>query len=144
MKIGNLNGIPWYARLGIFVAIALGVYAGFWYFVTRGTRKETKDLVAQINVLQKANPEAQIASQRLRPLSDQRPNYHALLTTTSFETRQMEKQTANKTAEAPLYLTAYYVSREKRQKQATGRSNSAPTTQPQPTQAANQAAAPAK
>src|SRR5256712_6543247 len=65
MKIGNLNGIPWYARLGIFVAIALGVYAGFWYFVTRGTRKETKDLVAQINVLQKANAEAQIASQRL-------------------------------------------------------------------------------
>ena len=65
MKIGNLNGIPWYARLAVFVALALGVYAGFWYFVTKGTRKQTKDLQAQINVLQKANAEAQIASQRL-------------------------------------------------------------------------------
>jgi Tfp pilus assembly protein PilO len=65
MKIGNLNGIPWYARLAVFVALALGMYAGFWYFVTRGTRKQTKDLQAQINVLQKANAEAQIASQRL-------------------------------------------------------------------------------
>src|SRR6266704_2756400 len=65
MKIGNLNSIPWYARLAVFVALALGVYAGFWYFVTSGTRKQTKDLQAQINVLQKANAEAQIASQRL-------------------------------------------------------------------------------
>src|SRR5436309_5561896 len=65
MKIGNLNSIPWYARLAVFVALALGVYAGFWYFVTKGTRKQTKDLQAQINVLQKANAEAQIASQRL-------------------------------------------------------------------------------
>jgi len=65
MKIGNLNGIPWYARLAVFVALALGMYAGFWYFVTKGPRKQTKDLQAQINVLQKANAEAQIASQRL-------------------------------------------------------------------------------
>jgi Tfp pilus assembly protein PilO len=65
MKIGNLNGIPWYARLLIFVAIAGAVYAGFWYFVTSGTRKETKGLQEQISVLQKANTEAQIASQRL-------------------------------------------------------------------------------
>src|SRR5437660_6355610 len=65
MKIGNLNSIPWYARLAVFVALALGVYAGFWYFVTSGTRKETRDLQAQIDVMQKANAEAQIASQRL-------------------------------------------------------------------------------
>ena len=65
MKIGNLNGIPWYARLLIFVAMAGAVYAGFWYFVTSGTRKETKGLQEQISVLQKANTEAQIASQRL-------------------------------------------------------------------------------
>src|SRR5436309_8612145 len=65
MKIGNLNSIPWYARLAVFVALALGMYAGFWYFVTKGPRKQTKDLQAQINVLQKANAEAQIASQRL-------------------------------------------------------------------------------
>lgn len=65
MKIGNLNNIPWYARLFIFVAMAGVVYAGFWYFVTSGTRKETKGLQEQISVLQKANTEAQIASQRL-------------------------------------------------------------------------------
>lgn len=65
MSIGNINGIPWYARLGIFAVIALSVYGGFWYFVTSGTRKETKGLQEQISVLQKANAEAQIASQRL-------------------------------------------------------------------------------
>jgi len=65
MKIGNLNNIPWYARLLIFGAIAGVVYAGFWYFVTSGTRKETRGLQDQISTLQKANTEAQIASQRL-------------------------------------------------------------------------------
>src|SRR3984893_14132708 len=65
MKIGNINGLPWYARLGIFAIVALGFYVGFWYFITSGTRKETKNLVEQIKVLQKANTEAQIASQRL-------------------------------------------------------------------------------
>src|SRR5437763_62068 len=65
MKLGSLNNIPWYARLAIFVAIAGGAYAMFWYFVTRGTRAETKDLSDKIAVLQKANMEAQIASQRL-------------------------------------------------------------------------------
>lgn len=65
MKIGNLNGIPWYARLGIFAVIALSMYGGFWYFITRGTRAETKKLAEQISVLKKANAEAQIASQRL-------------------------------------------------------------------------------
>src|SRR6266851_4764107 len=65
MSIGNINGIPWYLRLGIFMVLALLVYGGFWYFVTSGTRKDTKGLQEQISVLQKANAEAQIASQRL-------------------------------------------------------------------------------
>src|SRR5438445_13604814 len=65
MSIGNINNIPWYLRLGIFIVLALGVYGGFWHFVTSGTRKETKGLQEQISVLQKANAEAQIASQRL-------------------------------------------------------------------------------
>src|SRR5712692_3541335 len=65
MTIGNINNLPWYARFGIFAAMALSVYAGFWYFITSGTRKETRNLVDQIKVLQKANTEAQIASQRL-------------------------------------------------------------------------------
>src|SRR5207253_8297811 len=49
----------------IFIVLALGVYGGFWHFVTSGTRKETKGLQEQISGLQKANAEAQIASQRL-------------------------------------------------------------------------------
>jgi Tfp pilus assembly protein PilO len=65
MKIGNMNGLPWYLRFGIFAVIALVIYGGFWYFVTSGTRKQTKDLQAQIDTFMKANAEAQIASQRL-------------------------------------------------------------------------------
>jgi Tfp pilus assembly protein PilO len=65
MTIGNINSLPWYLRLGIFAVIAVSVYGGFWYLVTKGTRKETRDLQDQIGVLQKANAEAQIASQRL-------------------------------------------------------------------------------
>src|SRR6266550_8233668 len=65
MKIGNINNLPWYARLGIFGGLAILVYVAFWYFVTRGTRKDTKGLQDQIAVMQKANAEAQIASQRL-------------------------------------------------------------------------------
>ena len=65
MKIGNMNSLPWYVRLGIFGAIALLVYGVFWYFVTSGTRKDTRQLQDQIALLQKANAEAQIAQQRL-------------------------------------------------------------------------------
>jgi len=74
MKIGNLNGIPWYARLGIFVFVAAIMYAGFRYFVTSGTRKDTKDLVAQIEVLQRANVQAQVAEQRLNEFRVQYKN----------------------------------------------------------------------
>src|ERR1700682_1627602 len=65
MSIGNINAIPWYLRLGIFMVLALSFYGGFWYFVTSGTRKETKGLQEQVSALVKANAEAQIASQRL-------------------------------------------------------------------------------
>src|SRR6266571_1101685 len=65
MKIGNINNLPWYARLGIFGGLAVLAYAMFWYFVTSGTRKDTKGLQDQIALLQKANAEMQIASQRL-------------------------------------------------------------------------------
>jgi Tfp pilus assembly protein PilO len=65
MSIGNINNIPWYLRLGVFTLLALSFYGGFWYFVTSGTRKETKGLQEQVSALVKANAEAQIASQRL-------------------------------------------------------------------------------
>jgi Tfp pilus assembly protein PilO len=193
MKI-SLNTIPWYARLGMFVALAIALFAGFWYFVTRSTRKETRELTEQIEVLKKANVEAQIASQRLnefrtqyknkqqeldelrallpeqreltmvlqgiqdrakstslqvrkftpkddvqqdfysgkkidiavqssfsglRQFFDQMAKYQRIVSITNFEIKQLDKQMANKTLEARFDLTAYYVSSEKLQKQAT-------------------------
>lgn len=65
MKIGNLQAVPWYVRLGVFVAIAGFVYAGFWYFITKSTRNETKTINSEIAQLRPKNAQAQIASQRL-------------------------------------------------------------------------------
>jgi Tfp pilus assembly protein PilO len=49
----------------IFSGLALVVYAGFWYFVTGGTRAETRELNDQIAALLPRNEQARIASQRL-------------------------------------------------------------------------------
>jgi len=65
MKFGKLPHLPWYLRLVVFVAIAGSMYAGFWYFVTRGTRTETKSMQDEIATLLTRNAQAQIASQRL-------------------------------------------------------------------------------
>ena len=63
--IGNIQTLPWYFRVAMFAVVALFVYAGFWYFVTRGTRAETKELNDKIAELLLKNAQAQIASQRL-------------------------------------------------------------------------------
>ena len=65
MKLGKLPHLPWYLRLVVFVAVAGVMYAGFWYFVTRGTRAETKTMQDEIATLLPRNAQAQIASQRL-------------------------------------------------------------------------------
>lgn len=65
MRFGNLKSVPWYLRLIVFVFVSGVVYAGFWYFVTSGTRKETKEMEAEIALLLPRNAQAQIASQRL-------------------------------------------------------------------------------
>ena len=65
MKIGNLQSMPWYLKLAITVAIAGVVYAGFWNFVTKPVRAETKKMNAEIADLLTKNAQAQIASQRL-------------------------------------------------------------------------------
>lgn len=65
MKTGNIQTLPWYVRLGAFLAIALVLYAGFWYLVTRGTRNDTKEINAKIAELLPKNAQAQIAQQRL-------------------------------------------------------------------------------
>ena len=48
MKIGNVQTLPWYVRFGIFVVIAAVVYGGFWYFMTRPVRAETKSMSVEI------------------------------------------------------------------------------------------------
>jgi Tfp pilus assembly protein PilO len=65
MKIGNLQSVPWYLRLLMFVAVAAVFYGGFWYFVTKPIRAETKAFNAEIDDLRPKNAQAQIASQRL-------------------------------------------------------------------------------
>jgi len=65
MKFGKLPTLPWYLRLVAFVALAGLLYAGFWYFVTGGTRAETKTMQDEIAQLLPRNAQAQIASQRL-------------------------------------------------------------------------------
>jgi type IV pilus assembly protein PilO len=65
MKIGNLQSLPWYLRLVMFVAVAVIMYGGFWYFVTKPVRAETKVFKDEIAQLLPRNAQAQIASQRL-------------------------------------------------------------------------------
>ena len=65
MKIGKLPTLPWYLRLVAFLFVAGLVYAGFWYFVTSGTRTETNGMNDEIALLQPRNAQAQIVSQNL-------------------------------------------------------------------------------
>src|SRR5215217_6501489 len=65
MKFGKLPTFPWYLRLVAFLAIGGVMYAGFWYFVTSGTRKETKDMEDQIAQLRPRNAQAAIVQQNL-------------------------------------------------------------------------------
>ncbi len=65
MKIGNLQSVPWYLRLVMFVAVAAVIYGGFWYFVTKPINAETKVYRDEIALLLPRNAQAQIASQRL-------------------------------------------------------------------------------
>lgn len=45
--------------------IAAVVYAGFWFFITSGTRAEAKEINDKVEVLLRQNEGARIASQRL-------------------------------------------------------------------------------
>jgi Tfp pilus assembly protein PilO len=65
MKLESFLTLPWYLRMSVFAVIALVIYGGFWYFVTSGTRAETKELNDQISALLPKNEQARIASQRL-------------------------------------------------------------------------------
>jgi Tfp pilus assembly protein PilO len=65
MKFGKLPALPWYLRLVAFLAIGGVMYAGFWYFVTSGTRTETKAMEDEIAQLRPRNAQAQIVQQNL-------------------------------------------------------------------------------
>ena len=65
MKFGNLPTLPWYLRLVAFLAVGGVLYAGFWYFVTSGTRKETKTMEEEIAQLRPRNAQAAIVQQNL-------------------------------------------------------------------------------
>ena len=65
MKVGNLPALPWYLRLVAFLAIGGVMYAGFWYFVTSGTRKATKEMQAEIADLKPRNAQSAIIQQNL-------------------------------------------------------------------------------
>lgn len=65
MRIGNIQSLPWYLRLVLFVVVGGAMYAPFWYFVTSSTRAETNTLNTEIQQLLPKNAQAQFASQRL-------------------------------------------------------------------------------
>ena len=65
MKVGKLPSLPWYLRLVAFLAIGGIMYAGFWYFVTSGTRKQTREMEDEIAKLRPANAQAAIVQQNL-------------------------------------------------------------------------------
>ncbi len=65
MKLGKLPALPWYLRLVAFLAIGGAMYAGFWYFVTSGTRAETKTMEDEIAKLRPKNAQAAIVQQNL-------------------------------------------------------------------------------
>ena len=65
MKLGKLPTLPWYLRLVVFLAIGGVMYAGFWYFVTSGTRAATKTMEDEIAKLRPKNAQAAIVQQNL-------------------------------------------------------------------------------
>jgi Tfp pilus assembly protein PilO len=65
MKLSKLPALPWYLRLFAFLVVAGLAYGGFYYFVTSGTRAETKTMTAEIERLKPLNAQAQIVQQNL-------------------------------------------------------------------------------
>ena len=65
MKLGKLPALPWYLRLVVFLAIGGLLYAGFWYFMTSGTRAKTKEMETEIAKLRPKNAQAAIVQQNL-------------------------------------------------------------------------------
>ena len=217
MKFGKLPTLPWYLRLIMFMMVGGAMYAGFWYFVTSGTRNSTKEMTTEIASLRQKNAQAAIVQQNLnnfkaaykareeeyaelkallpeqreltmvlqgiqdrakgtglvltrfnpkedmqqenysgkkievnvvsgfsnlRAFFEQLAHYQRIVSITNFELKQLDKQTPNKTVDARFDLTAYYVSSERLQTQATNNANKPASggTTPAPAAPAPQAA----
>jgi Tfp pilus assembly protein PilO len=65
MKLGKLPTLPWYLRLVAFLAIGGLMYFGFRYFVTNGTRTQTKIMEDEIAKLRPMNAQSAIVQQNL-------------------------------------------------------------------------------
>jgi len=65
IKLDALQEKPWYLHLAVFGGAALLLYGAFWYFVTSGTRAETREVEANVEKLLRDNAGAVVASQRL-------------------------------------------------------------------------------
>ena len=65
MKLGKLPTLPWYLRLVAFLAIGGLMYFGFRYFVTNGTRTQTKTMEDEIAKLRPMNAQSAIIQQNL-------------------------------------------------------------------------------
>jgi type IV pilus assembly protein PilO len=64
-KLETLQEKPWYLQAALFGVVAVVLYLGFWYLVTRPTRTATAATEEEVAKLQRANAGAQIAAQRL-------------------------------------------------------------------------------
>jgi type IV pilus assembly protein PilO len=65
MKKFSLSDQPWYVHAAMFGAIALVLYAGFWFVVTRSVRASAAESEAEVARLRSANAKAQAAAQRI-------------------------------------------------------------------------------
>ncbi len=64
-RLDQLQQKPWYFQFGLFAVVAVALYAGLYYGVTKSIREEAKTVQAQADVLSRQNEQARIASQRL-------------------------------------------------------------------------------
>ena len=64
-KFEVLQKKPWYMQVAFFIPVGVLLFAGFWYFVTSGTRAATREMGTKVDELRGNNAQAQAASQRL-------------------------------------------------------------------------------
>jgi type IV pilus assembly protein PilO len=61
----KFKGLAWHLQLLTLVGVAAVLYLCVWYFVTSGTREETRNLNDQVAQLKSQNEAAKVATQRI-------------------------------------------------------------------------------